>query len=291
MRIVIAGASGNIGSRIVNNLLNRGEAPVMIARNADKVSKFVARGATLVQAASDDAEKILVATRNADALFWMTPPVLEQSSLKGWYARTAAIAAQAIAINGIKRVVHISSIGAGARPGLGTVSYTGDVEVMLADESAHLINLRPGYFMQNLANALPRLYSDAVLELPFLPDHDIPWISTDDIGDVATAYLIDQEWAGKWARNLMGPENVTPRQIAEIMSDILKKTVHYRQVTLQQIDDDLAKLGANTTVRAEMNMLMQALGDADGIYATSRTPDAVTPTTLRGFLANVLKTP
>lgn len=291
MKIVIAGASGNIGSRIVDNLLERGELPVIIARNADKVSNFIARGATLVQCASDDAERIMNATRNADALFWMTPPILDQPSIEGWYARTAEIAAQAIAVNAIKRVVHISSIGAGARSGLGTVSYSGDVEVRLSNERTHLVNLRPGYFMQNLVRAFPRLYSDGVLELPFLPDHDIPWISTDDIGNVATAYLVDQEWAGKWSRNLMGPENLTPLQIAEIMSDLLKKPVHYRQVTLQQIDEEFTQIGASTVVRSEMNMLMQVLGDPDGIYATSRTPDAVTATTLREYLGGVLKAP
>jgi len=33
-------------------------------------------------------------------------------------------------------------------------------------------------------------------------NHDIPWISTDDIGDEAAKYLLDDDWAGQWTCNL-----------------------------------------------------------------------------------------
>jgi uncharacterized protein YbjT (DUF2867 family) len=289
MKIVVAGASGNIGTRVVSQLLDRGERPVMLARNGDKVGKFIARGATHVRVGSDDAAAIIDACRKADALFWVTPPVLSEQSMQGWYARTAAIAVEAIAVNRIQKVVHISSIGAGARPGLGTVSYTGDVEASLAAVCTKLVNLRPGYFMQNLAGTFARVHSDAVLALPFAPDHDIPWISTDDIGDVAAACLADQQWEGQWSRNLMGPENLTPLQIAALMSELLKKPIAYQQLPLEQLDLDFARFGANDVVRAEMRMLLEALGDTDGIYATARTPDAFTPTTLGEYLSGALR--
>ncbi|MFZ4876296.1 NmrA family NAD(P)-binding protein [Janthinobacterium sp. Mn2066] len=284
MKVVIAGASGNIGYRVAEQLLHAGERPVLLARNAAKVASLLARGAVLVEGGSDDTASVMQATQNADALLWLTPPALAADSLQQWYARTARIACDAIAANGVARVVHISSIGAGARPNLGTVSYSAEVENAFAATRVHLVNLRPGYFMQNLAAHYASMRDEAVIRMSFAPDHDMPWISTDDIGDVAARYLLDTTWAGQWARNLMGPENLSLQQVAAIASEILGRQVRYEQASLAQLDRAFAHMGANAQVRTELAELMTALGDPDGIYATARTPDACTPTSMQAFL-------
>ena len=284
MKIVVAGASGNIGYRVAQQLLDAGQTPVLLARNAAKVAPLVARGAVLVEGSSDDAACVMAATRDAEGLLWMTPPALDATSLKDWYARTSQIACEAILTNGIARVVHVSAVGAGAAANLGTVSYSGDVEKAFAATKVNLVNLRPGYFMQNLAAHYASMKDDGLIRMAFAPDHDIPWISTDDIGDVAARYLLDTTWAGQWARNLMGPENLSLQQIAAMASDILGTPVRYEQASPEELDTQFAQMGANALVRAQLAELLRALGDPDGVYATARTPEAYTPTSMQAFL-------
>ena len=289
MKIVVAGASGNVGYRTAERLLEGGVFPVLIARNTHAVRPLLDRGAQLISGGSDNFEALDAATANADALLWMTPPALGEPSLQGWYQRTARLAAQVIEKNGVKRVVHISAVGALPNTRLGTVSYVAEVELALAAACRNLVNLRPGYFMQNLVsqlNAIGKLPENqaAELQMTFAPDHDVPWISAFDIGDVAAGYLMDSTWAGQWSRNLMGPQNLTMVEVAAIVSKAANRTVRYQQIPLEVMAGIFAAQGANETVQSEMRELLDALGDKDGVYATARTSEAATPTTMKQFV-------
>ena len=122
----------------------------------------------------------------------------------------------------------------------------------------------------------------------YAPDHDIPFVSTDDIGDVAARYLLDDSWAGQWSRNLMGPANITLTEAAEILSKALNKTVVYRQNSLDDAGQELTNFGLPETIKRELIDLFKALGDPDGVYATARTFEAFTPTTFKKFVENKL---
>lgn len=288
MKIVIAAASGNIGRRTAEKVIQAGVETILLSRHPQKLADLVDRGATVKPISSDDSQGLIEATQNADALFWLTPPKLDTPSLSDWYIQTAMAAATAVRENGIKRVVNISSIGAGAEPNLGTVSFVGNVEAIFNQTSSNVLHLRPGYFMENFLTQVESIGRDRTVYFPYASDHDIPWISTDDIGDEAAKYLLDASWAGQWTRNLMGPENLTPLQTTAILSQVLDRPIAYVQVTIESIQQQLALMGATPDVQKELGNLFRALGDPDGIYATARTPEAVTPTTFEQFAKNKL---
>ena len=288
MKIVIAAASGNIGRRTAEKVIQAGAETVLLARHPEKLADLVERGATVKQISSDDPQGSIEATQNADALFWLTPPKLDTPSLSNWYIQTAMAGATAVRENGIKRVVNISSIGAGARPNLGTVSFVGDVESIFNQTTANVLHLRPGYFMENFLEQVKLIQQDHSVSFPYASDHDIPWISTDDIGDEAAKYLLDDCWAGKWTRNLMGPENLTLLETTVILSQVLARPIEYVQVTIESIQQQLASMGATPDVQRELENLFRAIGDPNGIYATARTPQAFTPTTFEQFVKNKL---
>ncbi|XGV97600.1 MAG: hypothetical protein ACAF41_01365 [Leptolyngbya sp. BL-A-14] len=125
-------------------------------------------------------------------------------------------------------------------------------------------------------------------QLLFASDHDIPWISTDDIGDGAAKYLLNDRWAGQWTRNLMGPENLTLPETAAVLSQVLDRSIQYVQVTIEAVQQQLALTGATPDAQRELGNLFRALGNPDGIYATARTPEAVTSTTFKQFVTHKL---
>jgi uncharacterized protein YbjT (DUF2867 family) len=291
MKIVIAAASGNIGRRTAEKVIQAGAETVLLSRNPEKLADLVAKGAIVHPISSDDSQGLIDATQQADALFWLTPPKLDVPNLRDWYLHTAQAGANAVRTNGIARVVNISSIGAGAKPNLGTVSFSGEVEAIFNQTGANVVHLRPGYFMENFLAQVEAIQRDRVVRFPYPSDHDIPWIGTDDIGDVAAQYLLVGEptvgnphWAVQWTRNLMGPENLTSIKTAAILSQVLGYSVEYDRVTLESIQQQFAAMGATAEVQREMSDLFRALGDPDGVYATARTAEAYTPTTFEQFV-------
>ncbi|BAZ08292.1 hypothetical protein NIES4071_00970 [Calothrix sp. NIES-4071] len=231
MKIVIAAASGNIGRRTAEKVIQAGAETILLARHPEKLDAKVVQGATVKPISSDDTLGLIEATQNADALFWLTPPKLDVPSLYDWYIQTAMAGASSVRENRINRVVNISSIGAGAGRDLGTVSFVGTVESIFNETGANVLHLRPGYFMENFLEQVEFIRQDHTVYFPYGSDHDIPWISTDDIGDEAAKYLLDDSWAGHWTRNLMGPENLTLVETTAILSQVLNRPIEYVQVT------------------------------------------------------------
>jgi uncharacterized protein YbjT (DUF2867 family) len=288
MKIVVAAASGNVGRRTAERVIRAGAETVLLARHPEKLADLITQGARFEPVSSDDIQGLIKVTQQADALFWLTPPKLDVSSLSDWYTQTAMAGAKAVSENGIKRVVNISSIGAGAKPNLGTISFAGDVESIFNQTAANVLHLRPGYFMENFLEQIEAIRADRVARFAYPNDHDLPWISTDDIGDVAANYLLDDCWAGQWTRNLMGPENLTLPEATAILSRVLNRSIEYVRVTVESIQQQLAVAGATPDVGRELGDLFRALGDPDGIYATARTPEAITPTTFEQFATQKL---
>jgi uncharacterized protein YbjT (DUF2867 family) len=290
MKIAIAAASGNIGLRTAEKVIQAGAETILLSRRPEQLADLVAQGAIVNSISSDDAPGLIAATKDVDALFWLTPPKLDVSSLSDWYIQTAMAGANAVRENGIDRVVNISSIGAGAKPNLGTVSLVGNVEAIFNQTGANILHLRPGYFMENFFTQIDGIRQNNTVSFPYPSDHDIPWISTDDIGDEAAKYLLDDRWAGQWNRNLMGAENLTPLETAAILSKVLDRPIEYVRVTIESIQQQLAAFGATPDVQRELGNLFRALGDPDGVYATARTLEAITPTTFEQFVRTKLLT-
>lgn len=293
MKIVIAAASGNIGRRTAEKVIQAGAETVLLARHPEKLADLVAKGAIVRPISSDDERGLIEVTQQADALFWLTPPKLDVPNLKDWYLHTAQAGANAVRTNGIARVINISSIGAGAKPNLGTVSFSGDVESIFNETGANVVHLRPGYFMENFLAQVESIQRDRIVRFAYPIDHDLPWISTDDIGDVAARYLLvggaalavgNRHWAGQWTQNLMGSENLTLSETAAILSQVLGYKVEYERVSIDLLQQPFAAMGATAEVQREMGDLFRALGDPDGVYATARTAEATTPTTFEQFV-------
>ena len=288
MKIAIAAATGNIGSRTAQQISKAGADTILLGRDLGKLDALEIIGSVGIITDLSDADSVIKATAGADALLWLVPPTSNYPSLKGWYEQITNVGVAAIKANRINKVVAVSSIGAGSKNNLGTVTYAGQMEEAFSRLEIDFVALRPGYFMENFLLQSDSIKTDGYFTFTYAPDHDIPFISTDDIGDIAAQYLLDNSWAGKWSRNLMGPENITLTQAAETLSEILGKPVVYRQSSLEGAKQNLANAGLPPTVQNELIELFESLGDRDGIYATARTYEATTQTAFKEFAENKL---
>lgn len=286
MKIAIAAATGNIGSRTAYKVAEVGAQPILLGRNSDKLEALKINNAISTATDISNAEVVTKATAGADALLWLVPPIANTASLKEWYEKIIAAGVAAVKANNIKRVVAITSVGAGSGDNLGTITYAGQIEEAFRQLKINFVALRPGYFMENFFSQTASIKEDSYFSFTYASDHDIPFISTDDIGDVAARYLLDDSWAGQWSRNLMGPKSITLTQAAATLSEVLNKPISYRQISLDEAKQELTNAGLPQTIKQELIDLFRALGDSNGIYATARTTEDFTPTTFKQFVRN-----
>ncbi|MEM7485863.1 MAG: NAD(P)H-binding protein [Bacteroidota bacterium] len=280
MKIVIGAAAGNVGSRIAKKVAGANHSVVLLGNKLDSLENLNIPNSSSYEVDMSDVEQVVAHTKGADAFFWLVPPALGVSSLKEWYDDIITAGVAAIKKNKIPRVVALSSLGAGASDNLGTVTYVGNLESAFKEVSSNVVFLRPGYFMENFLLQKNDILENGHFSFPYAVDHDIPFVSADDIGDVAAEYLMDEGWAGQWTRNIMGPNNITLQKAADIFTAELGQEIVYKQVTYEEVKNQFAQFGANNTVQKELVDLYKALGDPNGAYATPRTLEANTPTTL-----------
>lgn len=177
----------------------------------------------------------------------------------------------------------MSSLGVNLDETSGNLAYAAEMELAFDKLDADVLSLRPGYFMENLLTQVQPLQVQKQFSFLFEPDFNIPFISTDDIGDVAARYLLDTKWAGHWKLNLMGPESLTCAQVSARLSALLPHAVTYQQGSVQEIKAMLAHFGAPSEVQQELTNMSQTLASDRGPYATTRTPESHTPTSFEQF--------
>lgn len=284
MRIIIGGAAGNVGHRVAELVIAAGAEAVLLVRAPAALPPPLAAQGTALPVDMADAAAVVAASRGADALFWVVPPLVSAPDWEGWYHAVGGAGAAAIRENRIPRAVLVSSLGAGMAPGLSTVSYVGDTERRFNETGAHVVHLRPGYFMQNFLTQADAIREQQVVTFPYAEDHDIPFISAQDIAAAAAQYLLSVDWAGQWTRNLMGQRNLTLPECAALISEAWGQPVRYHRQSAESIQQDLARFGVSPYGQEQMAALFRALGDPNGAYATPRTPDAVTPTSFEAFV-------
>ncbi|SNU01352.1 Putative NADH-flavin reductase [Ruaniaceae bacterium KH17] len=108
MKIVVLGATGNVGSRFTEQAVKAGHQVVAFARTPESVAALP--GVTTVQGAAEDTAALAAAAHGADAiLVSITGPMKDSSFMQCTLPKITAAAQQA----GVSRIVLVSAFGAG----------------------------------------------------------------------------------------------------------------------------------------------------------------------------------
>jgi len=224
MKVVVTTPTGNIGSKIVKNLVVAGIRPVVIARDPAKIDAVYHPFLEIIQGDLLDGKSLATATKGADALFWLSPPLYSQANPVGHYESLGKAAVEAIESENIARVVHLSSVGAEHTSGIGLISGLARNEVALNSTSAAIRHLRAGFFFENFLMQLdPLRAGQYYTNLPL--DHPMAFIATQDIADNATSWLLQSGWTGNEIRFVTGQKPLTTREAVAAVSEGLGRTI------------------------------------------------------------------
>ena len=114
MLIALTGATGFVGRHVADALIARGHAVRALARHPERAARLAARGAQIVSGDLSDADALRALAGGADVLVHLVGIIVETGAatfaavhVEG--TRAALAAARAA---GVRRVVHMSAVGA-----------------------------------------------------------------------------------------------------------------------------------------------------------------------------------
>ncbi|MFE7065937.1 NAD(P)H-binding protein [Microbacterium sp. NPDC057658] len=285
MRIAVTTPNGHVGHHLTPMLVRAGVRPLLLARNPDGIATDLRPYVEFARADSQDAEAIVAATRDVDALYWVDPSVFSDDPLAD-YARATEALVQAVRANGVRRVVFQSSVGAEKRHGVGEIDGLAATEIALDALDIDVTHLRCGYFFTNLLLDIESLRAGTLATV--LPlDFRMPWVAPRDIAEAAALALLNGEWTGRRVQAVHGPADLSWAEVAAILTRELG-----REVTVQRIDDEEMRQGLRAAGMPEA-MAEAVLGMSTGLRDdfTAEQPRSVlstTPTTLEAWVREEL---
>jgi uncharacterized protein YbjT (DUF2867 family) len=221
MSILVTGATGTIGSLIVQRLAAAGADVKALVRQPGKRS-FPAGVAEVVGDLLDvpSMRTALASVRTLFLLNAVTPDEVTQALIALNLAREA----------GIERVVYLSVIHADKYTNVPHFTSKHTVERMIESLDIPATVLRPAYFMQNEHMVQQAIQGYGVYPMP-IGSAGVSMVDTRDIADVAVAELLRRDRAPtplpRVTLDVVGPDALTGTSAAKIWSSALGREVTY----------------------------------------------------------------
>ena len=280
MKILVTTPTGNIGRRIVRELLAPEFAVRVIVRDPAQLPDEIREHVEVIRGSLYDAATLQSALEGMNAMFFCIPPVTRQEvNVYGHYERFARVAAQAIRLAKTPRVVTISAVGKGQARNAGPISALHVMEDILNESGAAIRHLRCGAFMENFLPQAQAIAERGALSLP-MPGHvAIPLVAVTDVADVALRWLVRRDWDGVADAAVHGPEDVSYNQAAAIIERVLECPLRYQELAANAFVQSLVSRGASAEYAQSLVAMFSEL--ATGITrAEPRTYETTTPTRL-----------
>ena len=219
MTFLITGATGDVGSRVVEHLIEHGERPRVFVRDAEKArARFVDRVDIFVGDLADCAS-LRAMLEGVDALFLVnTGPSIP--------ARDEA-AANAAKAAGVKHLVKLSSLDVEQNLAIGTWHERGEAAIRASGIPFTFV--RPTGFMSNLLAWATSIKSEGVVRAS-TKDGKRAFIHSDDVAAVVTKALMMREYDGK-TLPITGPEALSFVEATEKIGTAIGKHLRFEAIS------------------------------------------------------------
>lgn len=231
MVYLITGATGEIGSRVVDQLLQRGERPRVFVRDAEKALHRFGDRVDIWRGDYEQPESLKKALNGVDALFVVAvgPRIPEQDS----------VAASCAKASGLKHIVKLSTID--LLPDLILGSWHQRGETAIAATGIPFTFIRPSGFMSNLLAWAQSVKIESIVRSS-TGEGRRPFIHPDDIAAVAVEALSGQYQGARLA--ITGPEALTFEEITARISAAVKKPLRYQSISDEEARTRYSATGA-----------------------------------------------
>jgi uncharacterized protein YbjT (DUF2867 family) len=220
--ILVTGASGNIGGRVAELLVERGLSPKRLVRDASRAPRL--SGTTIAIGDYGDRFALTAAMEGVETVFLASAGAapLKRAGLHGNVIDMAAAA-------GVKRLIYLSFQGASATS---PFPYSADhllTEAHLKQSGLAWTILRDSFY-QDLIPTLPD--AGGTIRDPG-GDGKVAWVAREDVAQVVAAVLVDDRHTGR-TYDVTGPEALSLEDATRRLAALNDGEPRYVRETIEQ---------------------------------------------------------
>ena len=228
MKIIVTGSLGNISKPLTKELVQKGHQVTVVSSKPERQKDIEAMGAKAAIGTMEDADFLTTTFKGADAVY-----VMETMGGNSFFDPNLDIIAavnkignsykQAVEQSGVKRVVHLSSIGAHTDKGNGLLAFHYNVENILKTlpSDVSITFMRPVGFYYNLLGFINTIKTQYVIATNYGGDSKKPWVSPIDIA-AAVAEELATPFEGRKVRYVASDE-ISCNELASLLGAAIGK--------------------------------------------------------------------
>jgi uncharacterized protein YbjT (DUF2867 family) len=256
MNIILTGSIGNIGKPLTQTLIQKGHTVTVISSQTERQPAIEALGAQAAIGSMQDASFLARTFQGADIVYLMETLDAaggdesdEEIDFISIISQIGLNYKQAIEQSGVKKVIHLSSIGAHMDKGNGFLVFHHNVEHILKQLPAEISikTLRPVGFYTNMFSFISTIKHKGAIISNYGGDQKEPWVSPLDIAAVI-AEEIEQPFEGRTIRYIASDE-VSPDEIARALgSAIGMPELQWKIISDEQLLNSWLSVGFNPQI-------------------------------------------
>jgi uncharacterized protein YbjT (DUF2867 family) len=289
--IAIMGATGNVGSKTAERLLEQGQPVRAFGRSAERLEALRQRDAEVVVGDAMNADDLRELFRGAAAALVVLPDNVADPAYVSNRSKMSRAIIQALRAERVGYVVMASSLGAERERGVGPVNGLHELETLLFSmEGTNVLSNRAALHMeQNLLPAIPLMQERGINATAIRGDLRLPLIAAVDVAERAALHLAGRDFSGHGVETVLGPEDVTMEEATKaIAASLGLSDVPYIQLPPNDAKGALQGAGMSEEFASLLVDVQSAINE--GLFDdVVRTPESTTPTTVRDFLEAALR--
>lgn len=288
MKIVVTGSLGHISRPLTQQLISKGHTVKVVSSKPEKKAEIEVLGATAAIGKVQDPDFLTATFSGADLVYTMIPPGNYMDPDFDLYAAVKDLMEnyrQALAAAGIRRVVHLSSIGAHTDKGNGLLRLHFIAESILKQLPAdvQLTFMRPTGFYYNLLSYIPMIKHQGIIAANYGADDLAIMVAP---ADIATAIVAAIENPSKEDRSFqyVASEELPCSEIAHILGQAIGKPgLQWIRIPNQQMLEGLVAHGMRKDIAEGM---VEMYGNRDIYEDYFKHRPVLGPTKLTQFAAD-----
>lgn len=257
---IVLGATGQIGSMLVDDLLKMGQPVRCVVRNDSKVQELKRKGAEVTLANYFDSDALKKAFHGGNSIFLLTPENPECDNFLQESQMILNNYREAILSSGVTKIVGLSSMGAQHESGTGNLTASYMLEHTFLDLDIEQIYVRPAYYFSNWFGYLELVKEHGILPTFFPPEMKLQMIAPPDVAEFLSDVMVCKAHQER-IYEITGPRDYSSLDIAKIFGEVLNRDVTLQQVLPEEWESTLIKVGFSKDGAKNFTLMTQAVLD------------------------------